>query len=332
MERIRFEHLDIPIIRSCNLACKGCITHSDHKNIKGTVKVEDSRELIKFWASKLNPVGVTLFGGEPLLHPEFADWATLLRQEFGWETMIKVNTNGYYIDRLYDRIPDVFDARLAFKNKRNAGISMIVSVQTGTEPYLSKVYENIETLKQKIVDFHRGQNRIHTAEWEMWLDEYETNYKRWYRLVVNGHNTGINIAVCDQYKLSWCTHYQGFGSEMTPCYDYNDQWYEENHPKCQARDFVTLHNGKLWKCPPIGVLEHSLKTFGIADRADWAPYLQNYQTVNTASTDAEIAEWFEQQKLPEKVCNMCAFAGPKNVKITAEERSHYLKNHWKYTL
>jgi hypothetical protein len=88
----------------------------------------------------------------------------------------------------------------------------------------------------------------------------------------------------------------------------------------------------MYKCPPIGVLNHSLTTFDLTENADWKPYLTDYRTVGTSSTDDEIAEWFKQQKNPEKVCNMCGFTGPGTREIKASERSHILKDYWNYTL
>jgi len=324
MNKIKIEHLDIPIIRSCNLACVGCITHSNHKNIKGTVRIEESREWLKFWADRLEPSAVTLFGGEPLLHPEFAEWVELVRETWGPTMPINFNTNGYYLDRLGSVIDRVFCP--------DVELSMVVSVQTGIEPYLSKVKENFELVKQQIVDYYLTLPGVKTAEWDLWLDEYEINTKRWYRLQINGVATRIGFAICDQYKLHWCTHYKGFAEEMLPVYDYNDAWYESNHARCQANSYITLYRGRMFKCPPIGVLEHTLTTFDIADSPAWAPYLQGYKTVGTNSTDAEIQAWFEQQAKPEQVCNMCGFMGPNGASITGDDRSHVLKNYWNYTL
>jgi sulfatase maturation enzyme AslB (radical SAM superfamily) len=339
MDKIKFSHLDIPIIRSCNLACKGCLTHSDHKNIKGIVKVTDSLEWLKFWAQKLRPETITLFGGEPLLHPDFADWAETVKAIFAQEPypgtgqVLAVNTNGYYIDRLYDHIPRLFDVSAGYGgNYKKVALNMIISIQTGIEPYLSKVQENVETLKQKIVDYHLSLAHVRTAEWNLWLDEYEVNTKRWYRLIVNGDETPLSIATCEQYKIAWCTHYKGVAEQMEPVYDYTDTWFRGNHERCQAKNFVTLYRGAIWKCPTMGVLEHTLDTFGIADRPDWAPFLKDYTHIDTTSSDSDIAAWFEQQKQPEQVCNMCGFTGPSDYMISPDERSHHLKNHWKYSL
>ena len=324
MEKIQLEHLDIPIIRSCNLACKGCMTHSDHKNIKGLVRLDESIEWLEFWAKRLKPKAVTLFGGEPLLHPEFTEWATTVSSLWGPDVGISLNTNGYYLDRLVDNVDKLFNL--------DVGMSLVVSKQTGTEPYLSKVNENVERLKTSIQEYHLQQPGVKSAIWDLWLDEYEVNTKRWYRLVVNGVSTKIGFTTCEQYRLHWCVHYRGHGEFMEPVYNYSEEHYTENHRLCQTKEFVTLYRGRLWKCPPMGVLEHSLNTFNIADSEVWSPYIKDYTTVGTGSTDAEITAWVEQQKNPERVCNMCGFSGPGMENVVRDDRSHMLKNYWNYTL
>lgn len=323
MTPIKFEHLDLPIIRSCNLACVGCMTHSDHKNIKGTVRVEDSHEWLEFWSKRIAPESITLFGGEPLLHPEFANWVVAIKQY--WPTSgVNVNTNGYYLDRIYDKIPELFHPDIK--------LSMIISIQTGLEPYLSHVKNNLEIFKQKVLDYYKIIMPDATVAWELWLDESAINFKQWFRLTVNGHAHGIGFGVCEQHKLHWAMHYTGRGETMRPVYDYNDVWYTNNHKSCQTNNFPNLYQGRMYKCPPMAVLEHSLDTFDIEDQPEWKPYISDYVTVGTESTDEEIVNWFTQQKNPEKVCNMCGHQGPKSKSISGETRSHELKNNWNYTL
>lgn len=315
------DYLDIPIIRSCNLGCVGCMTFSDHKKIKGTVNLDESLEWLQFWATKLNPKTITLFGGEPLLHPQFVDWAIKIRQAWGPSPALGVNTNGYYLNNIFDRVPELF--------KPGNMQSIIVSIQTGQDPYLSKVKENIEILKQKIVDFYLTLPKVKTAKWHLWLDESETNKKQWFNLVVNGQGTDLGFTVCEMYKLHWVSHYQGSGPTVAPVYEYNEPWYVENHGYCQAKQYLTLYRGTLYKCPPVGVLEHTLDTFDLKNTSNWLPYIENYKSLPAFSTEEEIAKWIKTQKTPELICNMCGFAGPKHTKIS---RSHLLKSNWKYPL
>jgi len=325
MEKIKFSQLDIPIIRSCNLACVGCMTHSDHKNVKGLVNLEESLDWLKFWGERLQPETVTVFGGEPLLHPNFVQWTETVKSIWT-KSDIKVNTNGYYLNNLLDNVDTLFAP--------GTNMKIIVSVQTGVEPYLSKVKENIAIFKQKIIDYYLSLPGVTRAEWDLWLDEYDINTKQWFRLMVNDGWTDIGLTTCDQYKLPWCGHYVGFGEDMRPTYDYNDVHADGNHKFCQAKEFVTLYKGTLFKCPPIGVLEHSLTTFGIENHPSWVPYLQDYKRLPTTATDEQIQEWFSNQCNPENVCNMCGFTGPGYTGVPADSgaRSHHLKNYWNYTL
>ena len=317
MEKIKFKHLDLPIIRSCNLACVGCMTHSDHKNIKGLVNIQESREWLQFWSERLEPEHITLFGGEPLLHPHFTEWCLAIREIWGPKVTISLNTNGYYLDKLIADVEKLFC--------EDIGLSIVVSVQTGHEPYLGKVYENIRLLKDAIAQYRNG-------DWNLWLDEYAVNYKRWYGLDTRDGRSRAGFTVCDQYKLHWCMHYTGQGETMRPLYNYDDEYYVGNHELCHTKNFVTLYKGQMFKCPPVGVLKHSLETFDLVDNPDWSSYLQNYHTVTPSSSDQDIQAWFAKQQTPEKVCNMCGFTGPKGGSISGESRSHVLKNYWNYSL
>jgi MoaA/NifB/PqqE/SkfB family radical SAM enzyme len=334
MEKIKFKYLDIPIIRSCNLGCVGCITHSDHKNIRGVVKLDESLEWLKFWSERLDPETITLFGGEPLLHPKFVDWARAVRKLWP-DALIVTNTNGFYIPNLFDNIEDLFLSEV--------GLSVIVSIHIGTEPSISKVKNNIELLKQKILaafQRRRLSRRLpeNSIEWKIWLDESETSHKQWWALTEVTTTPNLNhfckLTVCEQYQLPWTQHYTGIGESMRPTYDYNDEWYKDNHRYCQAKSFVTLYKGVMYKCPPVGVLAHTLNTFNLSVQDDWKPYLDNYQIVTTTSTDAEIQDWFKRQEKPELVCNMCGYAGPNGASIQGvdRDRHHEFKDHWNYTL
>jgi sulfatase maturation enzyme AslB (radical SAM superfamily) len=323
MEKIEFEHLDLPIIRSCNLACAGCMTYSDHKNIKGIVNINESLDWLQFWSKRIKPKSITLFGGEPLLHPNFVEWVSTIKR-FWPDSGVNVNTNGYYLDRIYTKIPELFNASMT--------LSMIISIQTGTEPYLTQTYKNIEIFKQKVLEYYQSLPTTKSVEWEFWLDESEINFKKWYRIILNGIRIGVGFGICEQYKLSWVTHYTGQGETMRPVYDYNYTQHTENYSRCHVKSFINLYRGRMYKCPPTAVLEHTLNTFNIQNLPEWAPYVTGYNTVGIESTDQEINDWFTRQKEPEKICNMCGLSGENAKIITAEQRSHELKVHWHYNL
>ncbi len=311
MNKIQFKFLDIPIIRSCNLSCGGCLTFSDSKKIKGLINLEESCEWLQHWAERLNPEVVTVFGGEPLLHPYFIEWCQELRKHWP-NSELRINTNGYYLDRLFDKIDSIFNAQLRPQ--------FIVSIQTGHEPYLSIVNNNIQKAMELVA-------QRYDSEWELWLDEPEI-HKKWYRLYIPVVGAEIRITICEQYNIPWQAHYQHKEERLEPFYEYNDQWYIDNHKYCQAKDFVNLYNGTLYKCPTSAVLNHTLETFQINKKLYWLEYLENYSSLGIDASLDEISAWFKNQKNPEKICNMCGFAGPKYT--NGHLNRHELKEGWKY--
>lgn len=317
---IKLDTLDIPIIRSCNLSCGGCLTFSDSKKIKGIVRLEDSMPWLEHWAKILDPTVVTVFGGEPLLHPQFIEWCLEIRRL--WPNAgLRINTNGYYLDKILDKIDTHFIEVVRPQ--------FVVSIQTGHEPYCSMVKQNIEKVKDTILNALKITYPNKVVYWDLWLDEPEI-FKSWWRIDVDGASIGIIISICEQHKLTWQAHYHGSEHSLEPFYNYNDQWHVENHTSCQAKNFVNLYRGKLYKCPTVAVLEHTLQTFNLTNHTDWVEYRENYKPLDMESTPAEIEAWFENQKNPEKICNMCGFAGPK---FTAGHLNrHELKENWKFEI
>lgn len=320
MERIDLYQLDIPIIRSCNLACVGCLTHPNHKKIKGLVNLDESLGWLEFWSTKLNPDSVNIFGGEPLLHPEFVQWVKEVRRLWGSWPQVKVNTNGYYLDVLINNLEELFNPDI--------NLSVVISIQNTEEPHYSIVKEKAQILKDKIIEYRRSfvNKRPSKVAWKRLDDSCD---KLWYTLeLAPDIGTNLNYVISEMHQATWCTHYTGHGEFMLPVYNYNDKWYEENHLYCQAKHFTTLYKGDLYKCPPVGVLEHTLTTFNIQSSPSWEPYMNDYKKLTVNSTDEEIQAWALLTKTPEKVCNMCGFSGPYS-RDMLPPRSHLLKQNWK---
>ena len=318
MNKIKFKFLDIPIIRSCNLSCGGCLTFSDSKQIKGLVNLQKSVAWLEHWATRLDPSAVTIFGGEPLLHPQFVNWCKEVRRLWP-KSELRINTNGYYLDRLFDTIELLFTEDIQPQ--------FMVSIQTGHDPYYSLVKQNIEKLKLLVLEHLRNKYPEKHIVWNLWLVEEEI-HKKWWRIEIDGVDSGIRITSCEQWQIAWQAHYQGIEQGLKPFYDYNDPWYSDNHKSCQAKDFVNLYEGKIYKCPTSAVLEQTLSTFNLTNDSDWLPYLENYPVLDTSATDSEIVDWFDTQKNPEKVCNMCGFGGPKWT--SGHLNRHELKQGWNF--
>jgi 4Fe-4S single cluster domain len=318
MSKVKIKFLDIPIIRSCNLNCAGCLTFSDNKKIKGLVNLDESIPWLEYWSTKLDPTIVTIFGGEPLLHPQFVEWYKAVKYYFPDSTP-RINTNGYYLNTLFDKVEDFFTAELQPR--------FIVSVQTEAEPYQSIVRNNIAELKSRVLEHWLKKYPDNGVEWKLWLDEPEW-FKQWWAIFKDGQNSGVWITECSQFSQHWQDHYDGDMENIRPFYKWTDPYAADNHANCQAAPFTNLYKGKIYKCPTVAVLEHTLETYDIKDAPEWQDYLNNYKCLDMNSTDEEIAAWFDTQKAPENICNMCGFTGPKS-RGGGHRNGHEPKEGWK---
>jgi len=304
MDKIQIEHLDIPIIRSCNLSCKGCLTFSDSKQIKGIVRLEDSHDWLRHWSNKLNPRNISVFGGEPLLHPGFVDWCTSL-SDYWPKANLRIYTNGYYLSKLDESV-----LKILFSKKVNP--TFVISIQTGHDPYYSDVKNNIEKFKSSVLQVFSSRFPNTNVDWYMWSKD-EVSQQEWWKIVLNNKiEIEAGFSVCEQFRIPWQTHYKGFENNIMPCYEYDSNWHNENHNLCQAKNYINLYKGKIYKCPTTAVLEHTLETFNLKKNSTWSPYINKYQPLDVNADDSAIVKWFKRQEAPEQVCNMCGFSGPNN--------------------
>jgi len=91
------KRLDIMVAYSCNLSCKGCISLSDFPR-NGVEKFEDLEKSITYWSQFIEPDVISIFGGEPLLHPKLLKILKAVRENWS-ESTIRLITNGYLLDR-----------------------------------------------------------------------------------------------------------------------------------------------------------------------------------------------------------------------------------------
>mgnify|MGYP003648302783 CR=1 FL=1 len=99
MMKYRIKRLDFNVAYACNLACKGCISLSDFDR-RGVEPLQDIKEQCETWSKILDPSVISIFGGEPLLHPRIEKVLNLIREHWP-TTQIRLITNGYLLRR-YD--------------------------------------------------------------------------------------------------------------------------------------------------------------------------------------------------------------------------------------
>ena len=95
----RIKRLDFNVAYACNLACKGCISLSDFDR-RGVESLQDIESQCNIWSKIVDPSIISIFGGEPLMHPRIEKVLTIIRE--AWPlAQIRFITNGYLLKR-YD--------------------------------------------------------------------------------------------------------------------------------------------------------------------------------------------------------------------------------------
>jgi MoaA/NifB/PqqE/SkfB family radical SAM enzyme len=296
------DYLDLVTIRSCQMGCEGCCTFSDHREINGLV--EPDEEALAFWSKRINPGRLHLFGGEPTMHPRLIHWFRLAKKywptsRMGHDMPIWLNTNGYYLDKLFPHVKELF----------TTGNNMFVSVTHHTlqEPYNILVQNNFDRLLDLIL---QENIKINPDQGWHWVNntDWDDHYKKFFHLHDNRGSQTIMLNICYQHESHFVPHYRGKGANLQPWQKYDDpEALKKNHEVCHIKNYVQIYQGRLYKCPPIGVLNQTLETYNLQNSDHWRDYYEKYESVGIHDSEETINAWFERQKHPENVCNMCGF-------------------------
>ncbi|MDR1141194.1 MAG: radical SAM protein, partial [Planctomycetaceae bacterium] len=140
--RLRIEHLEVDIVKGCNLKCKFCCHVSPLR--KGYIPLEQLSEWFETWSKKVIPDRFVILGGEPLLHPE-VEKVILAAGKYWKDSQIQIVTNGMLLPK---KSQAVFDAL----HSVNAQIH--VSKHFNDPEYNLKFQESLNCLVKAGLAFH----------------------------------------------------------------------------------------------------------------------------------------------------------------------------------
>jgi organic radical activating enzyme len=204
--------LDLMIAYSCNLACAGCISLSDFKR-DGVEPYQNLVDSINQWKHRLTPSVITMFGGEPCLHPQLQELCQVVRQAWPLST-IRLITNGYLLDN--------FDPNVWFEL---GAFEMQVSVHR-------KDHESI--INQKIKNILQCR--------QPWKTNIPTGAK--HKQLQWQHN---NVTIFKSIFGEFVIPYKMSNSKIQPW----ASDHIEAHKICGAPDTPVLYKNKLYKCPAV---------------------------------------------------------------------------------
>jgi hypothetical protein len=204
--------LDFNIAYACNLSCKGCISLSDFPRT-GVESFSSLKLQCETWHKIIDPKIISVFGGEPLLHPKLLDVLSTIRQYWPQST-IRLITNGYLLKKYNPK--DWFSL---------GQFEMQISVhRKDHEATLTKEIKRILQCKGPWKAF-RGKNTEHRDIGFVYknIKVYKSRFKDFVM----------------PYKLI----------DNTPVPFNSDP--EKAHAICGSPDTPILYKNKLYKCAPI---------------------------------------------------------------------------------
>jgi MoaA/NifB/PqqE/SkfB family radical SAM enzyme len=204
--------LDLMITYSCNISCVGCISLSDFKR-NGVAPYSDIEQWVNHWSQLVTPRVITLFGGEPCLHPRLLDICQLVRTAWPNAT-IRLITNGY----LLNRFPG--DSWFDF-----APFEMQVSVHRfDHEAVINKEIKRILS---------------HRRDWQVSQDNENYEHRQ---LTWSVDDFKIFKSVFKDFVVPF-----KYTDKIEPWYSSAEQ----AHKICGAPNTPILYKGKLYKCPAV---------------------------------------------------------------------------------
>lgn len=128
-------NLEIHLAHGCNLACESCSHYSNHAH-KGIVPLEEADAWMQLWNRRLAPRAFSLLGGEPSIHPQFAEFIELARQNWP-RAQLRIVTNGFFLHR---------HARLPLVLRDDPDAILYLSIHHRSAEYLEKIKPALELL------------------------------------------------------------------------------------------------------------------------------------------------------------------------------------------
>jgi len=106
--KLNLPFLEVMVLRSCNLSCKGCTTFSDLKHQGDYGQWSQTKEWLEQWNQRLNIEAIGFMGGEPLIHPHINEWIIGARQILP-TAQIRFVTNGLLLEKNLEIIDTLYE-------------------------------------------------------------------------------------------------------------------------------------------------------------------------------------------------------------------------------
>lgn len=143
----------ISITNNCNLSCSYCCTKSSNKKQYLDLILKDIKKAIDF-AIRLNPEGLKISGGEPMLRKDFFEILAYARENYSGKIILATNATLITLNNIDKLTSQIDSIEISLDSYDNKTFSL---VRGCTNKKYDDIKEIINELKQ------RGLNNIHAS-------------------------------------------------------------------------------------------------------------------------------------------------------------------------
>ena len=110
--------ITLMLVQSCNMSCKYCYAEEGVYNDEGKMDINTAKNSFEFLVknSKVDELGVILFGGEPLIAydviKELLEYIRMREKEIGKKVHINMTTNGTLINEEVEKLFETYDVHM----------------------------------------------------------------------------------------------------------------------------------------------------------------------------------------------------------------------------
>lgn len=304
------------ITNVCNLNCENC-SHLNNYAVSGHQRWKDNKDHCKKWAEKLNPLVIFIYGGEPMVNPDFLKWMHGIANIWP-DAEIRINTNG----TVFHLWPTLYEELLPYRGR------VTISISGHNEHIREQQIHWIKNfLRGEIKETSSTCKRFSTWRWKKvytnikdpaWpdcnsLEQYEALSDLIKEEILSLHKVNINdFNIYDepvndfevfedenQIRIGWA-RWDTFQNAAVK-FDFESQTMtlHDSDPEkaiaiCHGGDCAHIKDGKFYKCQVMSNLPELIKqNFPLALSQEDKDLIMSYQPAEPSWSDQQLIEFFE---------------------------------------
>lgn len=333
MQKIKTS-LAFNITNHCNLNCNGCATLSNF-GLEGHQIWDEQKSSITKWAEIIDLTEWTIYGGEPLINPDYKNWVNGLR-ELWPDGQGTIQTNGYAVTakntELYDIVNQangkiLINISLHDIDKLEETIIRIKSWLRGS--IIETRYLSDDAIEDSRANWAKTYDSIRAVGWpecDHWDDfkNLPDSIQKECDQVFNFSDDKFKdmlSAYCfiDENNVSVIVkkihfHYSG---PLLPQPDFKTFKLHSSdivkaHNSCSKKHCREIYNGKLYKCATVGHFSEFDNYYDIELTNEERDILHSYKPCSSDMSYDEIVKFIVELVNPIPQCRFC----PDEVLIT----------------